>query len=277
MTKLRKPWTETRLPVVVMILLCIAYGAPLLSLVLTSVQGSGTLPTLSIQTLVHPSFSAYQAVFAAGAAQALLNSLIIATGVTVVVLVLGVTGAYWLGRTAPRASAIALLVLVFLQMIPQASSVIPLYRVLAAWGLIGSLGGVILTSSAALLPFAVLLFGPFFASVPRELYEAAAVDGAGQINQFLRITLPMVRNGIITVGLLTFMIAWGDFVYAINFLTDPNNYPASAVITEFLQPYKTDWPGLMAASLVTAAPIIVLFLVFQRKLASGLSAGAIKG
>lgn len=277
MGSLHRSWGEIVVPIIVIVLLILLYGSPLATLALTSFQGSGTLPSLSPETLLNPSLTAYEAVFAAGAGSALANSAIIALGVTAVVVVVGVPGAYWLSRTAPRASAIALLVLVFLQMIPAASSVIPLYRVLAAWGLIGSMLGVILTSAAALLPFAVLLFGPFFSPIPRELYEASAVDGAGQWNQFFRVALPLVRNGVITVGLLTFMIAWGEFVYAINFLTNPRDYPASALITQFLQPYRTDWPGLMAASLVTAAPIVILFLVFQRKLAAGLSAGAIKG
>lgn len=277
MRRLHRTWPETVLPAIVIVILIVLYGSPLSTLVLTSFQGSGTLPSLSPAVLLTPSFTAYQAVFEAGAGTALVNSAIIAGGVALIVVVIGVPGAYWLSRTAPRAAAVALLVLVFLQMIPAASSVIPLYRVLAAWGLIGSLIGVILTSGAALLPFAVLLIGPFFHPIPRELYEAAAVDGAGQWQQFFHVALPLVRNGVVTVGLLAFMIAWGEFVYAINFLTNPADYPASALLTQFLQPYRTDWPGLMAASLVTALPIIVLFIVFQRKLSAGLSAGAVKG
>jgi multiple sugar transport system permease protein len=267
----------TVVPIVAMILLCFLYGAPLLTLVVTSLQSPGVLPSLSPQMLQNISLESYQAVFAVGAGQALLNSLIIATGVTIIVLGLGVPGAYWLARTAPRVGAIALLVLVFLQMVPAASSVIPLYRVLASWGLIGTTTGVILTAAAALLPFAILLLSPFFIAIPRELSEAAAVDGAGQVGVFLRIILPLVQNGVVTVGLLTFMISWGEFVYAINFLSRPDQYPASALLTQFLQPYFTDWPGLMAASVVTALPVIVLFLVFQRRLSAGLSAGAIKG
>lgn len=264
-------------PIAGMVILCFLYGAPLLTLLVTSFQASGTLPSLSWETVTTLSWDSYAAVFAVGAGQALVNSLIIAVGVTAIVLVLGVPGAYWLARTAPRVGAIALLVLVFLQMVPAASSVIPLYRVLAAWGLIGTLPGVIVAAAAGLLPFAILLLGPFFAAIPRELSEAAAVDGAGQLGLFTRIILPLVRNGVVTVGLLTFMISWGEFVYAINFLGGPSQYPASALLTQFLQPYKTDWPGLMAASVITALPVIILFLVFQRRLSEGLSAGAIKG
>ena len=268
---------ETLAPRVVLLVLFVLYAAPLLTLVVTSLQGQGTLPSLSPHALLHPSVSAFTEVIHAGAWRSLRNGLIVATGVTAVVLFLGVPGAYWFARAAPRAGGLILLVLVFLQMIPTASSVIPLFPVMTSWGLVNHLYGLILASAGSLLPFAILLLGPFFAAVPESLYEAAAVDGAGQVDQFVRLGVPLIRNGLTTVGVLTFMIAWGEFVYAINFLSGPSQYPASALITQFLLPYRTDWPGLMAASLIAAFPVIVIFLIFQRRLAFGLASGAGKG
>lgn len=269
--------TRPLLPALVMILLCVAYGGPLVSLVLSSFQPTGSLPALSSRLFTDFTTESYAYVFANGAAQALTNSAIIALGTTVLVLAVGVPAAYWLSKVRSGLSTIALLTLVFLQMIPEASAVIPLFQVLASWGLIGSFAGVILPTAGGILPFAVLLLGPFFTSVPNELYEASAVDGAGQLGQFFRMAVPLVRNGIVTIGVLTFMMGWGQFVYAINFLSDPNDYPITGLLTRFLQPYHTDWPGLMAASVVCALPIVVLYVLFQKRLAAGLSTGAVKG
>lgn len=265
------------LPTLVMLFLIVMYGTPLLVLISGSLQPAGTLPTLVPETLRGLTLDNYGAFLERGGGQSLINSAIIATGTVVAVLGVAVPAAYWISRVAPRWAGYVLLVLVFLQMIPAASSVIPLYRVLAAWGLIGTIPGVILALSATLLPWALLLMGPYFAAIPRELSEASAVDGAGPLRQFWSVIVPLARNGIVTVGILTFMVAWGEFVYAINFLADPRQYPASGVLTTYISSLFVDWPGIMAASVMTALPIIIFFLIFQRRLSDGLSAGALKG
>jgi len=265
------------LPVTVMAVLFVLYGTPLVVLLFGSFQPAASVPRLNLEAFSGLTFENYFAFFDRGGARSLTNSAIIAIGTTLVVAVIGVPAAYWISRVAPRFAGIILLAIVFFQMIPAASSVIPLYRVLAAWGLVGTLPGVILALSATLLPWALLLMGPYFAAIPREISEAAAVDGAGPFRQFWSIVVPLARNGIVTVAILTFMVSWGEFVYAINFLADPKLYPASAVLTTYISALSTDWPGVMAASVVTALPIIVFFLVFQRRLSEGLSAGALKG
>lgn len=103
------------------------------------------------------------------------------------------------------------------------------------------------------------------------------MDGAGGLRQFWSIILPLARNGAITIGLLTFMVSWGDFIYSINFLTKSSQYPASASIVGYVNAYSVDWPGMMAASVITAIPILIVFLVFQKRLTEGLSAGSVKG
>ncbi len=264
-------------PFIVFAMLVILYGSPLFVLVFGSLQPALTVPTLSFDSLRTLSLENYVSYFERGGGQSLINSALIAGGTMALVIALGVPAAYWISRVAPRWGGVILVVIVFLQMIPAASSVIPLYRVLAAWGLIGTIPGVILTLSATLLPWALLLLGPYLAAIPRELNEAAAVDGANSLRQFWSVVLPLARNGVITVAILTFMVSWGEFVYAINFLASPSQYPASAVLTTYLSAFFTDWPGLMAASVMTALPIIIFFLIFQRRLSAGLSAGALKG
>lgn len=256
----------------------VLYGSPLVFLLLGSGQDAGTLPSVSPTSLVDFGLGNYIDYFVVyGNAPTLFNSFQIALGTTAVIMSLGLPAAYWLSRLPPLWSSVLLLIIVFLQMIPQASVVIPLYRVLALWGLVGDRLGVIVALGGTLLPWALLLLGPYFRAIPRELNEAAAVDGAGGFRQFWSIVLPLTRNGGITIALLTFMVCWGDFIYSINFLTKSSMYPASAAIVGYVNAYSVDWPGLMAASVITAVPILIIFLVFQRRLTQGLSAGAVKG
>lgn len=275
MMKLLDPWKIAS--AVVLVVLVVLYGSPLVVLVFGSFQAPGSTPSLDLARFGALTLANYDTFFERGGAQSLVNSFIIAVGTTAIVLGVGVPAAYWISRVSNRIAPILLLLLVFLQMVPAASSVIPLFPVLASWGLIGTLAAVILTTAAMLLPWALILMGPFFSAVPRELSEAASVDGAGSMRQFVSIVVPLAMNGVITVGILTFMISWGEFVYAINFLASAEQYPASGVLTTYLSAFFTDWPGLMAASVMTALPIMIAFLIFQRRLSEGLSAGAVKG
>ena len=275
MKRFLNPWGLAS--AVVLTILVVMYGSPLAVLVFGSFQAPGSTPSLDVEKLSTVTFANYMTFFDRGGAQSLVNSLIIAVGTTTIVLGVGIPAAYWISRVSNRVAPVLLLILVFLQMVPAASSVIPLFPVLASWGIIGTLPAVIITTAAMLLPWALILMGPFFSAVPRELSEAASVDGAGSIRQFVSIIVPLARNGVITVGILTFMISWGEFVYAINFLASADQYPASGILTTYLSAFFTDWPGLMAASVMTALPIMIVFLFFQRRLSEGLSAGAVKG
>ena len=111
---------------------------------------------------------------------------------------------------------------------------------------------------------------------PREIEEAAQIDGASRLRTLRSVVLPVASNGIITVSILAFMIAWGEFLYSIVILTDPLQYPVSALLSQQITMLGTNWPALMALSLLTALPIIVIYLVLQRRVIDGLSTGAVK-
>ncbi|CAB4565813.1 MAG: ABC transporter permease subunit [Actinobacteria bacterium] len=270
-----RPGIASYLVATLMILL---YGSPLLFLLLGSGQPANTLPKVSPGSIEGFSITNYVNYFVEyGNAGSLWNSFLIAFGTTALIMVLALPAAYWLSRLSSLWSSILLLIIVFLQMLPMASVVIPLYKVLAIWGLLGDRPGVIIALAGTLLPWVLLLLSPYFRAVPRELNEASAVDGAGGFRQFWSVVLPLTRNGAITIGLLTFMICWGDFIYSVNFLGKSSMYPASAAILGYVTAYSVDWPGLMAASVITALPILIIFLIFQKRLIAGLSAGAVKG
>jgi ABC-type glycerol-3-phosphate transport system permease component len=200
--------------------------------------------------------------------------------VTAVVLALAVPAAFGLARRISRrwsiVIAVVLAALLVLQMVPQPMTVIPLYTVLASWGLLGSLGGLILADIALLLPFAIMLLRPFVLAIPPEVYEAAELDGAGRWQTFRRIAVPMLGNGIVTVLAIVFISVWGEFVYAINFLPQGVVLPVSGLLAQQSSVYSTEWNSLMALAVITSLPLLLVFLISQRRLISGLSLGAVK-
>jgi ABC-type glycerol-3-phosphate transport system permease component len=172
--------------------------------------------------------------------------------------------------------AIVLTVLLILQMVPQPMTVIPLYGVLLRWHLLGSVAGLIVADTALVLPFSVLLLRPFALAVPRALYEAAALDGASGLQTFRRIVLPLLRNGIATVASMVFIIVWGEFIYAINFINQGASFPVSALLAQQISEYSANWNRLMALALLTSLPLLAVFLFAQRRLTAGLTLGAVR-
>lgn len=263
----------------VRVLLLLAYLVPLGWILLTSFKTRGQVLREPSQVLFTPTLDTYRAVVA-DAWAAVATSLQITVLVTAAVLVLGVPAAYALARKVGqrwnRVAAVALAALLVLQMVPQPMTVIPLYSVLAGWGLLGTLGGLVLADIALVLPFAVLLLRPFVLALPASLYEAAQLDGAGQWQSFRLITLPLLRNGMLTVLSVVFISTWGEFVYAINFLPDGLVLPVSGLLARQTSTYSADWNSLMALAVLTSLPLLVVFAASQRRLLSGLSLGAVR-
>jgi multiple sugar transport system permease protein len=135
---------------------------------------------------------------------------------------------------------------------------------------------VILADTALFLPFVVLVLFPVVAGIPREIEEAAAMDGAPPATAFLRIIVPLMHNGIATAASLIFILAWGEFLYVISILRSPDTYPISALISQQISAYGTSWSGLMALAVVGSTSILVVFVVTKRRLAAGLSPGTVK-
>jgi multiple sugar transport system permease protein len=257
------------------VLLLVIYGAPLYWLVSTSFKSSfevyGGLTTF---VTFHPTLSAYQKVWNADLLHSAVNSALIASGTTLLTLALAVPAAYALARLRGVIVSIGLALVIFLQMMPQTVAVIPLYKVLGSWKLLGAIPGVVLADAALLLPFCTLLLRPFFLAIPIEIEEAATVDGASPWRVFARIALPLALNGTATAGIIIFLIAWGEFLYAISFLVDPQQYPLSVLIASQLGQYGNNWPALMSIAVATGLPILAIFLVSYRRLREGLALGS---
>lgn len=260
----------------VRIALAVLYGLPLLWIVLTSLKRQSDV--LGSDTLLFtPVLDAYTAALAnPQLPTAVLQSAQIATGTTVIVLLLGAPLAYALAQVRGWVAGLVLGLLIFLQMVPQTANVIPLFSIFFRASLLDTTLSLILANTAMLLPWATLLLRPFFAAVPDAIEEAAALDGAGRMRTFVSVVLPIVRNGIATVGALIFLVAWGEFIYAINFLVSPVNYPMSALIAQQTSGYGVDWPGLMAFAVISAIPLLLVYSLSFRLLREGLSVGSVK-
>ncbi|QDZ16096.1 carbohydrate ABC transporter permease [Humibacter ginsenosidimutans] len=261
---------------IVTTVLLLAYAVPLLYLVLTSLKNNQDVVAHSASLIFVPSLQGYVSAFQQGILGAGLSTILIAGMTTVVCLVIGLPTAYGLARSRSILIPIGLSILIILQMIPQTATLIPLYQVLGSWGMLGSYLGLIVADAAMLLPFTIILLRPFFASVPLELEEAAAMDGATKLGTFARIVLPVVRNGVMTVGTLLFIMTGGEFIYAVSFLSNPQQYPLSATVAQQISQYGVDWPALMAIAVLASIPTLIVFAVGQRTLVRGLSLGAVK-
>jgi multiple sugar transport system permease protein len=259
------------------ILLLLVYGTPLYWLVSTSFKpASDVYRGLATFVTFGPTLAAYQRIWTSNLLHAGTNSVLIAAGTTAITLALAVPAAYALARLRGSVVSIGLGLVIILQMMPQTATVIPLYQVLGSWNLLGSIPGVVLADAALLIPFCVLILRPFFLAIPIEIEEAATVDGASPLRVFAGIALPLAFNGTVTAGIIIFLIAWGEFLYATSFLVDPQQYPLSVLIAAQLGQYGNNWPALMSIAVAAGLPILVIFLFSYRRLREGLALGSIR-
>jgi N,N'-diacetylchitobiose transport system permease protein len=217
---------------------------------------------------------------------AVKNSLVI-VGITVVLsIVLAFLAAVALAKYRFTGRKLFVVLMIGILMLPAAGLVIPLYVVLARYGLTnqedplptGALAGVIVTFLTFLLPFAVWTLRGFILGVPRELEEAAMVDGSSRLGAFLRILLPLVAPGLVATSIFVFITAWNEYIFANVILSSQSNHTLTIWLSYFTGTSRnTDWGALMAASTLTAIPVVIFFLLVQRKIAFGLTAGSVKG
>ena len=254
----------------------VVYGIPFIYLFATSLKSSVVLFDAPANLLFRPTLAGYKAVLNAELLTAMKNSTIVACGTTALVVVLAIPAAYWLSRSRNWLIDLGLSFLILLQMVPQANTVIPLFIVMADWGLIGTLKSLILADAALLLPFSIIILRPFFLSIPKEIDEAARVDGSSNTRIFFEVYLPLARNGVLTAALLVWVIAWGEFLYAITFITSSSRIPVSGLLAQQVSQYGIAWDRLMALSALVTIPVLIVFVFAQRYLREGLALGATK-
>jgi len=208
---------------------------------------------------------------------AVLTSLLVGLGTALLALVVAVPAAYALSKYRMRVTVIFVSALLVAQIVPSIVLATSLFIVFHWVHLVNSYFGLILADGTYAVPFAILVLRAFFFSLPNELIDAARVDGASEWKTFRLVVIPLARSAVITVAVFAFLAGWGDFIFALTMLNGAGIQPVTLGIYNYLGNYSTDWGAVMASAVIALVPAGILLIVAQRYIASGLTAGSVKG
>ncbi|GGJ33394.1 ABC transporter permease [Streptomyces brasiliensis] len=206
----------------------------------------------------------------------LLTSLAVALGAVVICLAFSAPAAYGLAQFKLRGAKTVVFGTLITQMVPGIVIANALYSAYVDLGLVNSYFGLMLADASLGIPFAIVLMRSFMVAIPREVIEAAEVDGAGRLRTFVQVVLPMSRNSLITAGLFSFLYAWSDFMFALTLNTTDHVKPITLGIYQYIGAHVGDWSAVMAASVLSAIPAAVLLVLAQKYIAAGITGGSVK-
>jgi multiple sugar transport system permease protein len=232
----------------------------------------------------HISFSRYEQIFSSAGGTifgnfraALINSTIIASATVAISMTIGVFGAYAFARLRFRGARATLLLFLSTYMVPPIALVIPMYLIMVKLHLLDTRWGLIIVYCSFATPFVLWIMGNYFQTIPRELEDAARVDGCSRIGALFRVILPLARPGLLSTMLFAFLIAWDEFLYALVFTSTNASKTIPVAIAEFTGRFTTDFGLQAAGGILAAVPPVLIAIAFQRYIVGGLSAGAVKG
>ncbi len=208
----------------------------------------------------------------------LVNTIIIVSVTVVIAMTLAFLASVAVAKYRFTGRKLFIVLIIGIQMIPGAGLIIPLYVVLARYHQVNVLSGVIIVYVTAVLPFSIWTLRGFILGIPKDLEEAAMVDGSTRLGAFVRILLPLVAPGLVATSVFAFITTWNEYIFARILLNDQAKQTLTVWLSYFLGTSRnTDWGALMAGSTLTATPAVIFFLLVQRKIAFGLTAGAVRG
>ena len=207
----------------------------------------------------------------------LRNSLVVALATVLVSGLVALFASVAVSRFRFRFRTTVLVLILVVQMVPLEALVIPLFLQAKTLGLLDHLLGLVVVYVAFSLSFAIWMLRGFVAAIPVEIEEAAYVDGASWSRMFWSILFPLVAPGLVATSVFSFITAWNEFIFAITFMNDQDKYTVAAGLRQFFTQYGTNWGAVMAGSTLITVPVMLCFVAVQRKLSSGLVAGAVKG
>ncbi len=206
----------------------------------------------------------------------LKTSLIVAISSTVIVLLAAIPAAYFTARFRFPGRTAFLLVVLITQMFSPTSLVVGLYREFFDLTLVNTYLSIIITNSAFNLAFAIWILQGFFASIPKDVEEAAHLDGCGRVRTLWHVMLPLTLPGLVTTVIFTFIAAWNEYVVALTLMQDDSKKPLTVGISSYVTGYQQHWDELFAASLIAVVPVVILFAMIEKHLVGGLTAGSVK-
>jgi len=209
---------------------------------------------------------------------AVKNSFTVTLVVLVLALFIAFLAAVAVSRFRFRGRRAFVVAILLVQMVPAEALIISLFKILDGWQLINTIAGLSLTYLAFVLPFTIWTLRGFVANVPKELEDASMIDGSSRLRAFMTITLPLVAPGLVATGIFAFIQAWNEFIFALVIMNRPEKQTLPVWLQAFNEGARgTDWGGVMAGSTLMAIPVVIFFLLVQKRVAGGLTAGAVKG
>lgn len=205
------------------------------------------------------------------------NSLFISLSCMVIAVLLAVPASYGIARYHFKGKKIVVLGFLITQMLPVSVILTPMFIIFRNMNLLNNPLSAILADATIGIPFSVLILRNYFASIPKELEEAAYIDGCNRFTAFIRILVPIARPGVIVCAVFSFLYAWGDLAYGMTFIQDQKMRPITAGIFNFMGQYGTKWSYLTAFAVVTIIPVALIFIFMQKYIISGMTNGAVKG
>lgn len=246
--------------------------------IITSLKPAGQLAQLPPLLPSPPTGGHFAAVLGApGFLRVTLNSIVVAVATVLLGFTLGVPASYALAKLRLRGRNVILGTLLCLSMFPAIANVAPLYLLFIRLGIRDNLLAVVLAHSVFALPFAVWTLTSFFQEIPDDLYRAARVDGCSHLGILRHVVLPLAAPGLLSVGLLVFIFSWNEFIYALTLTASERARTLPVAIALFPGLHEIPWGEIAAASILATMPTVLLMLIFQRRIVSGLTAGAVKG
>lgn len=262
---------------------------PVYAIIVGSFESTETLFSGRFYWLPHEAtLDNYRTVFQGGSANTqetvsgsqtgnVLTSIIVGLGTALLALAVAVPAAYALSKYRLRVTLIIVSSMLVAQIVPSIVLATSLFIVFHWIHLLNSYPGLILADGTYAIPFAILVLRAFFFSLPNELIDSARVDGASEWRTFRLVVVPLARSAIITVAVFAFLAGWGDFIFALTVLNGTGIEPITLGIYNYLGNYSTDWGAVMASAVIALVPAGVMLVVAQRYIASGLTAGSVKG
>ena len=248
---------------------------PYIEMVITALRPAGEIKDRDYLPH-HFDFSNFTNIWSTGLGTNLSVSLEIAVGSTALVLLVAIPAAYYTARRDFRGKKIFLLLVLITQMFQPTAMIVGIYREFLTFNMIDSVWALILVNAGFNMAFAVWILNAYFGAIPKEIEEAAVVDGCSRIGAMFRVIIPLAMPGIVTALIFTFIAAWNEFIVALTLISSLNKQPLTVKTSDYIGQYSTDWQHLFAGSVIATIPVIILFALIERKVVSGLTAGSVK-